>query len=64
MQDIAFLSVEVHKVHVQSLPSALLKWRLDEVLPVIKNPAIFNIEGGQVRILHDFPNDQVKLISL
>lgn len=48
MQDFTFLSVEFHEVHVQSLPSALLKLRLDEVFPVFKNPAIFNTEGGQV----------------
>lgn len=36
MQGFAFLSVEVHEFNVQSLPSALLKLSLDEVLPCSK----------------------------
>lgn len=48
MQEFAFLSVEFHEVRVQSLPSAFLKLSLDKALPMFKNPAIFNTEGGQV----------------
>lgn len=48
MQGFAFLAVEFHEFNVQSLPSALLKLSLDEILPMFKNPAIFNTGGGQV----------------